>query len=39
MHKRSLIHRDLKPENICIGKQNPNEVYIIDFGISKIFRD
>ncbi len=33
MHGQGIIHRDLKPENILIMK---DEVYVIDFGVSKI---
>ena len=33
MHSQNIIHRDLKPENIMIMNDN---VYIIDFGVSKI---
>jgi len=40
IHEKNIIHRDIKPENILIGKgENSNVVYIIDFGISKYFRD
>jgi len=40
IHNKSIMHRDLKPENILIGKANEqNMIYIIDFGISKVYRD
>ena len=41
IHQRSIIHRDLKPENIVMGQKDvdPERVYIVDFGISKFYRD
>lgn len=33
-HAQNIIHRDLKPENIMIDGDN---VYVIDFGVSKIY--
>lgn len=33
-HEKDVIHRDLKPTNIMIN--NPNDIRIIDFGISKV---
>ena len=40
VHNKKIIHRDLKPENIVVGSGvNNNKVYIIDFGISKLFCD
>ncbi|MBD7913047.1 serine/threonine-protein kinase [Clostridium cibarium] len=33
-HEKSVIHRDLKPDNIMIN--SPDDIKIIDFGISKI---
>ena len=34
------MHRDIKPENILMGRgEEFNTVYIVDFGISKYFRD
>ena len=35
IHKYNIIHRDLKPENILIDENK--KVYIIDFGLSKIY--
>ena len=40
MHSRNYIHRDVKPENFVIGlRKKSNVLYIIDFGLSKKFRD
>lgn len=33
-HEKEVIHRDLKPTNIMIN--NPSDIRIIDFGISKV---
>jgi casein kinase 1 len=39
MHAQDYIHRDIKPENFLVGHNKKNEqVYIIDFGLSKRFR-
>lgn len=40
MHSRNFLHRDLKPNNIAVGvKEKAGIVYLIDFGLSKQFRD
>lgn len=40
IHTKGVLHRDLKPENILLGRENDvGTVYLVDFGISKIFKD
>ena len=38
MHSQNFIHRDMKPDNFLMGTQK-NMVYLIDFGLSKRFKD
>lgn len=40
VHAKNYIHRDIKPQNFLMGLgQDASTVYIIDFGLSKRFRD
>jgi len=40
LHSKNFIHRDMKPDNFLMGLGRfCNKVYMIDFGLSKKFRD
>ena len=38
MHSKNYIHRDVKPQNFVNGRNDPNIIYIIDFGLSHQYR-
>ena len=41
IHRKNFIHCDLKPDNFLIGatRLKSNQIYIIDFGLAKRYRD
>ena len=38
IHNRNVIHRDIKTKNFLIGRNDPNIIYLIDFGFSRQYR-
>lgn len=40
MHEIGYLHRDIKPGNLTCGRApNTHEIFIVDFGLSRKFRD
>ena len=38
IHEKDIIHRDIKPHNFVIGRNDPNNIYLIDFGLSRKYK-
>ena len=40
IHSKNFIHNDIKPDNFVMGRDSKaNQVHVIDFGLSKKYRD
>ena len=37
VHSKGILHRDIKPENFMISKYNEENLYLIDFGLSRFY--
>jgi len=35
IHENAYVHADIKGANILCGYENPNEIYLVDFGLAK----
>lgn len=36
LHRAGIVHRDLKPENVLIREQQPLDIVVTDFGLSRV---
>ena len=34
VHSKGFVHKDIKGSNLLLDRQNPNKVYLVDFGLS-----
>ena len=35
VHSLGILHLDIKPDNLMTGRNDPNTIYLIDFGLAK----
>lgn len=38
MHSKNIIHRDIKPHQLVIDRKKRSKLYLIDFGLSKLYK-
>ena len=38
IHSKNVVHRDIKDKNFIIGRKDSQNIYLIDFGLSKKYR-
>jgi serine/threonine protein kinase len=39
VHEYQIVHRDIKPENFLFDRVNYDELYLIDFGLAKSYKN
>lgn len=39
LHGTGWIHRDVKPPNFCVSVEGPRRLYLVDFGMSRRYRE
>lgn len=39
LHGLGFVHNDIKLDNILVGHKDPNQIYLIDFGLSCKYMD
>jgi len=39
LHEANFVHRDIKPDNFLLGNDDETRIYLIDFGLTKRFKN